>query len=78
MIKVEYIPEKNSIRVDLDFHCKHQYLTEVIALFDALTRTMEDRELFVMAVQDRLNQMQKEIEEELKNDKNNFSNKSDQ
>lgn len=78
MIKVKYVPEQDSIRVDLDFCCKHQYLTEVIALFNALTRTMEDRELFVMAVQDHLNQMQKDIEEELKNDKNNISNESDQ
>ena len=78
MIKVKYVPERESIRVDLDFHCSHQYLAEVTALFDALTKTMEDRELFLMAVRDRLNQMQKDIEEELKNDKNNISDKSDQ
>lgn len=76
MIKVEYAPERNAIRVDLNFHCKHQYLAEVAALFDALTKTMEDRELFVMVLQDRLNQMQKDIEEELKDDKNNSSNES--
>ena len=77
MIKVEYVPERNAIRVDLDFHCKHQYVVEVAALFDGLTKTMEDRELFVMVVQDWLNQFQKDIEEELKDDKNNFSNESD-
>lgn len=78
MIKVKYVPEREAIRVDLDFHCEHQYLTEVIALFDALTRTMEDKELFIMAVQDKLNQLQKDIEEELENDKNNTCNESDQ
>ena len=39
---------------------------------------MEDKELFMIAIQDHLNQMQKDIEEELKDDKNNFSNESDQ
>lgn len=74
MIKVEYSHERELIRVGLDFHCKHQYLAEVTALFDALTRTMEDRELFVIAVRDTLNRLQKDIEEELKNDKNNTCN----
>ena len=78
MIKVKYVPERNAIRVGIDFHCKHQYLAEVTALFDALTKTMEDKELFMIAIQDHLNQMQKDIEEELKDDKNNFSNESDQ
>lgn len=77
MIEVKYVPERDSIRVVTDFHCKHQYLVEVIALFDAITRTMEDKELFVMALQDKLNQLQKDIEEELKDDKNNSSNESD-
>lgn len=78
MIEVKYVPEREAIRVGLDFHCEQQYLAEVIALFDALTRTMEDKELFIMAVQDKLNQLQKDIEEELKNDKNNTCNESDQ
>lgn len=77
MIKVKYVPERNAIRVDLNFHCKHQYLAEVTALFDGLTRTMEDKELFMIAIQDHLNQMQKDIEEELKDDKNNTCNESD-
>lgn len=78
MIEVKYVPERNAIKVTTDFHCKHQYLAEVTALFDGLTRTMEDKELFVMVVQDKLNQLQKDIEEELKDDKNNFSDESDQ
>lgn len=78
MIEIKYVPERNAIRVRVDLHCKQQYLAEVSALFDALTRTMEDKELFVMAVQDKLNQLQKDIEEELENDKDNTCNESDQ
>lgn len=74
MIKVKYVPEKEAIRVDLNFHCKNQYLAELTALFNALTRTFEDKELFMLAVSDKLNLMAKELE----NDQNNLSNKSDQ
>ena len=73
MIKVKYVPGRNAIRVNLDFHCKHQYLAEVTALFDSLTRTMEDKELFMLALSDHLDKMEKELE----NDKNNSSNESD-
>lgn len=78
MIEVKYVPERDAIRVDTDFHCNYQYLVEVIALFDALTKTMEDKELFMIAISDHLNQMQKELEKELKDDKNNTCNESDQ
>lgn len=78
MIKVKYAPERNAIRVDLNFHCKHQYLAEVTALLHALTRNIEDKELFMIAISDHLNQMQKELEKELKDDKNNTCNESDQ
>lgn len=74
MIKVKYVPERNAIRVDLDFHCKNQYLAEVTALFEALTKTFDDKELFILAVTDKLNLMAKELD----NDQNNLSNKSDQ
>lgn len=73
MIKLEYVPERESIRVDLDFHCIQQYLVEVLALFDSLTKTDEDKELFMLALSDHLDKMKKELE----NDKNNFSNESD-
>lgn len=74
MIKVKFVPERQAIRVDINFHCKHQYLAEVIALFDALTKTDEDKELFMLALSDHLDKMKKEFE----NDKNNISNESDQ
>lgn len=73
MIEVKYVPERNAIRVDLNFHCKHQYLAEVITLFDALTKTDEDKELFMLALSDHLDKMKKELE----NDKNNTCNESD-
>lgn len=78
MIEVKYVPERSAIKVTIDFHCKHQYLAEVDALFDAITRSMDDKELFVMIVKDRLYQLQKEMEERLKDDKNNTGNESDQ
>jgi len=74
MIEVKYVPERNAIKVELDFHCENQYLAEVSALLDGLTKTTKDKELFVMALSARL----EEIEKELENDKNNLSNKSDQ
>lgn len=78
MIHVEYAPEREAIKVEIDFHCKQQYLAEVTSLFKAITRDIADKELFIMAVTDRLNEIKKELEEEQRNDKNNTCNESDQ
>lgn len=74
MIEVKYVPERGAIRVEVDFHCQQQYLAEVTALFDTLTKTLDDKELFILAVTDKINLLKKELE----NDQNNLSNKSDQ
>lgn len=74
MIKVEYAPEVEAIKVEIDFHCHNQYLAEVTALFNAITRDLTEKELFIMAVTDRLNEIKKEIEEEQKDDKNDTCN----
>lgn len=74
MIKVEYAPEREAIKVELNFHCEQQYLAEVTALFHAITKDLTDKELFIMAVTDRLNEIKKELEEEQRNDKNDTCN----
>lgn len=74
MIKVEYAPEREAMKVEIDFHCHNQYLAEVTALFHAITRDTTEKELFIIAVTDMLNQMKIELEEEQKDDKNDTCN----
>ena len=70
MIKVEYAPEREAIKVEINFHCKQQYLAEVTALFHAITKDLTDKELFIIAVTEKINELKKELEEEQKDDKN--------
>ena len=74
MIKVEYAPEREAIKVEINFHCKQQYLAEVTALFHAITKDLTDKELFIIAVTEKINELKKELEEEQKDDKNNTCN----
>ena len=74
MIKVEYAPEREAIKVEINFHCKQQYLAEVTALFHAITGDITNKELFMIAVSEKLNELKKELEEEQKDDKNNTCN----
>ena len=66
MIHVEYAPEREAIKVEINFHCKQQYLAEVTALFHAITRDLTDKELFIIAVTEKINELKKELEEEQK------------
>ena len=74
MIHVEYAPEREAIKVEINFHCKQQYLAEVTALFHAITRDLTDKELFIIAVTEKINELKKELEEEQKDDKNDTCN----
>ncbi|MBO7696871.1 MAG: hypothetical protein J6T10_29940 [Methanobrevibacter sp.] len=74
MIKVEYAPEREAIKVEINFHCKQQYLAEVTALFHAITKDLTDKELFIIAVTEKINELKKELEEEQKDDKNDTCN----
>lgn len=74
MIKVSLSQERGAIIVETEFYCNEQYLAEVTALLHAITRTTRDKELFIKAVTDRLNEIKKELEEEQKDDKNDTCN----
>ena len=78
MIEVRYVPKLNAIKVDMEFHCDQEYLVEVAALFDGLTRDLRSKELFMIAVSEKLDKLKKELEEEQKDDKNDTCNESDQ
>lgn len=78
MIKVEYVPERGAIKVKAQFHCDKQYLAEVTALFESITIDLRTKELFIMAVTEKINELKKELEEEQKDDKNDTCNESDQ
>lgn len=74
MIKVEYAPEREAIKVEAQFHCDEQYLAEVTALFEGITQDLRTKELFIMAVTNKINKLKNELEEELEDDKNDTCN----
>ena len=67
-------PEREAIKVEAQFHCDEQYLAEVTALLEGITQDLRTKELFIMAVTNKINKLKNELEEELEDDKNDTCN----